>query len=489
WDETTAGEMASQMNLIINKSPVQLGQQLLRLGLFQQSSINSIVLDVVYSDDNSSIKQNNKLVFLLGDQLDQLFDPLTEYSPESTDKIYKPPNKPLSFYQNSRLISIFNDSNLISSICQELLTVQTNFTINLVNFLQNFVIPLRIKVLEHGIDKLPISKLNSIFPPTIDEVTRINCIFLDALKSAQPYGSFEIIKACGTSIPYFYKAYMRHEAATRNFNDQLSSFLDNFHHQIPERIDTSYFTKRRIETIIHGSLNLTKLKLILNRLINEKISHLNTFTINNHKNSLMMKKLISKYYNSSIQTIDSFGNDKLKPYESRVFTPTGKILTELANGWPIDLQYGWVNRRVISIFDCENLMSVDNMKDEITIIFSDHILFLKIIDENYYNQIKKKQRKSRKLRSSPITNIPKLKVSGWADISNVFPSTYNDGVFLQFFVTGNGIKLDPNQPELTQHMRKYKLSDPNKLNDGYKIIELINKAKILNKSSPFHLFK
>lgn len=516
WDETTAGDLASSMQLIVNRVPTQIGEKILDLGYLQQKFSNALMLDIVYVDSEEEIDENNKLVFLLGEQLDQLFDPLTEYSPESTEQVYKVPLEESMVPPED-----INDDELTTSICEELIKVQTNFTKNLVQFLQNFVVPLRIKVLNGEVGSLTISKLNLIFPPTIDEITRINCIFLDSLKVAFPFGSYEILKACGTTIPYFYKAYMRHEAATKNFTFQLNFFFENFAEFLNDtQVDIDNFTKRKIESLIHGSLNLIKLKLILNRLME-----------NNQWNSKIKLKS-EKYYKSSINTIDAFGRDKLKPYNNRVFTPTGKLLTELASGWPVELQYGWLTRRVVSIFGGKNLITNSEYNEDIVIIFSDHILFLTIDDKEYYKKLARKKmsvsmnvdnnknnsndKKSKAsfynlnnasfvkvhepsipdilmhslINQIPLTNLPHLKVSGWADIGDIYPSTYNEGKMIQFFVIGNGIKT--NQPKGIHEIdsiKKYQINDVNKLNNGLKIIDLVNKAKILNKSSPFHLFK
>ncbi|GMM32846.1 Bud3 protein [Saccharomycopsis crataegensis] len=509
WDETTAGDLATSMHLIVNKIPSQIGEKILNLGYLQQKFSNALMLDIVYIDNENEVDKNNKLVFLLGEQLDSLFDPLTEYSPESTEKIYKVPSDPNTLQES-------NDNELTESIVQELVKVQTNFTKNLVQFLQNFVVPLRIKVLNNEIPNMTISKLNLIFPPTIDEITRINCIFLDSLKNASPYGSFEVLKACGTTIPYFYKAYMRHEAATKNFTQQLSYFFENYSAYLKPSaggdkpfIDIEYFTKRKIDSLIHGSLNLIKLKLILNRLME------------NSQWSASLRLRTEKYYKSAINTIDAFGRDKLKPYNNRVFTPTGKLLTELASDWPTELQYGWLTRRVVAIFGGKNLLCNSFYDEDIIIIFSDHILFLAIDDKDFY----RKQRDLTKSDNSdfpspgfyqhsndsnfkvhepsipdvlmhslinqiPLANIPRLRVSGWADIGDVYPSTYNEGKMIQFFVLGSGIRK-PSTTSSTnvESIKKYQINDVNKLNNGLKLIDLVNKAKILNKSSPFHLFK
>ncbi|ODV96301.1 hypothetical protein PACTADRAFT_49666 [Pachysolen tannophilus NRRL Y-2460] len=493
WDETVAGELANEMKLIDKKTPDELGSKFLELGFLQTSYINAMMLDVLYSNKNQDdINKNNTLVFLLGEQLDQLFDPLTEYSPEPTEKNYTPPPINAQSRHDYDYDYDDNDDDLITSICQELLQVQKNFTVNLVNFLQNYIIPLRIRVLNGSIKGYTASKLNVIFPPTIDEVTRINCIFLDALKSALPFGSFEVVKAAGMTIPYFYKAYMRHEAATKNFNSNLNNFLKNLK-KLGINEDLTY-TKRKIESIIHNSLNLTKIKLILKRLVENK-----------HWDPKGKQKVL-EYYKSATETIDSFGKDKLKPYTNRVFTPTGKILTELANGWPIDLQYGWLTRRVVAIYDVENLKTNDFKKNEILIIFSDHLLFLKIDDDNYYLKDLTNSEKANDehyykpsisdilmhslINEVPIDNkLPHLTVNGYCKINNAYISSYHNDECIKIFINDeDGILHNDNQA--SDFTRFYKILNTQYFeNKSHRIIELLNKAKVLNKEQPFHLFK
>lgn len=467
WDETRAGKLANEMTLIDTKKPSDLGFQMMNLGYLQTQYINSVVADIVYTNKTQlDIEENNSLVFSVGDQLDQLFDPLTEYSPEPTEKVYQPPNT----VQN-------HDSKLMSSICQELLQVQKNFTTKLVEFLQNFILPLRIKVLNGAIPGYTTSRLNTVFPPTIDEVTRINCIYLDALKLAIPYGSFEMIKASGMTIPYFYKACMRHELAIKNFNESLKVFLNDLHRNgIPEDLN---YTKQKIESVIHGSLNLTKIKMILNRLAKCQENDWNSNQLNQ----------VPHYLASSIETIDSFAKDNLVPYQHRVFTPTGKILTELANGWPEELQYGWLTRRVVAIYDVENVSPNNGyLKDQVLIIFSDLVLFLTVLeqqnDSNFHRPSISDILMHSLINESPLKNIPLLAVNGWCDIRNVHVSTYLDDELLKFVV--NDEKGILNFNNMYENTRYYKLSV---LKKGSKVIELVNKAKILDKTQPFHLFK
>ncbi|ODV84356.1 hypothetical protein CANARDRAFT_29230 [[Candida] arabinofermentans NRRL YB-2248] len=471
WDETIAGELASRMHLIDSQKPEQIGDYLLSLGYTQpHKTINSYVADVIYSndqDDERIADANNELAFLLGEQMDNLFDPLTEYSPEPTEKAYRPPSEP-SDYQS------IDDDILVKSVCNELVKVQTNFTVLLVQFLQKFLIPLRVQVLEGKIKNLTTARLNQIFPPTIDEVTRINCIFLDMLQLASPYGSFELLKACGTTIPYFYKAQMRHEAATKNFQSNFEGFLMDLKQSGFD--NDMVYDKRTIESIIHSSLNLPKLQMVLNRLMETK------------KWPEHMKVPVEEYYQSCVKTVMAFGTDKLKPYNHRIFTPTGKILTELASDWPAELQYGWLTRRVVAIFDVQDMLSESIKNNGAIIIFSDHVLFLDIVDDHYYANLLNDKEKAGEIihkpsiadilmhslvNEVPFSNLPMMKVSKWSSIDKITAQHYNhsDSSYVQFLDdTSIGVyKID-------------KFS-------GHYVIEILNKAKILNKSQPFHLFR
>ncbi|CDK27634.1 unnamed protein product [Kuraishia capsulata CBS 1993] len=463
WDETDSGELAGRFVLVDKQTPSDSGDQIFKLGYFQSKLVNSLLVDVVYdnaSGDDTLTDKNNKLAFLLGEQLDNLFDPLTEYSPEPTERVYVPPS-----------VIAVDDDVLVKSICQELIRVQTNSTVSLVSFLQKFIIPLRIKVLEGKMPDWTTSKLNQIFPPTIDEVTRINCIFLDALKLTQGE-SFEVMKACAMTLPYFYKAYMRHEAATKNFHRSLESFFA----EAPEEIVANRtYDRHMIESVVHSSLSLAKIKIILGRLVDTKV----------WKQAQLEE--VHSYYDNVCNIIDSFGTDKLKPYNNRVFTPTGKLLTELASGWPSELHYGWLNRRVVAVFDVEYLMEPSMYNSGLVILFSDHMVFLQIVDDEYYyiehsgsDALLYKPSIADMMMHSLInevplsSDIPKLKVSYWTDVSNVFASSYDEG---------ESVCL-----KIEDEVKLLRIKNT-RLRSGEYVVDLINKAKVLNKTQLFHLFK
>ncbi|CAB4256552.1 similar to Saccharomyces cerevisiae YCL014W BUD3 Protein involved in bud-site selection and required for axial budding pattern [Maudiozyma barnettii] len=464
YDNVHAGQLASSFTEFKSISPSLLGQRVISKGLLDQHNVKSTLLDVIYQSKESTIELNNRLVFHLGEQLEQLFNPITEYSPEQTEYGYKAPESDTPTEE---------DSPLIKAICNELLEVQSNFTFNLVEFLQKFLITLRVQVLNSDIEGLSTVKLNRLFPPTIDEVTRINCIFLDSLKSATPYGSFEVLKACNLTIPYFYKAYTRHEAATKNFSKDIKLFMRNFGDIMP---NNDIYTEMKLETIIKGPQEkLLKLKLILDRLYKKK------------EWSKENLKAAGKYYNNIIDIINSFGHldAPMSSYNTRVFTPSGKILTELAKGWPVELQYKWLKRRIVGVFDIVG--ACEPSKRKLLVIFSDYIVFLNILDyQKYYTSDKsnKKPLISDILMNSLINElplppkIPKLEVEKYCYINEIHTSVTNNNI-IRFDAIG--------AKEKGPFSVICKLAS--KTNNATYIADLITKAKILEKDTAFHLFK
>ncbi|SCU90789.1 LAME_0E10044g1_1 [Lachancea meyersii CBS 8951] len=461
YDPTTAGDLANNCELIGFCSPADVGKSLDRLGFLQDHHINSFLLDVVYEQKPSAIDANNELVFHLGDQLEQLFDPLAEYSPEQTEIIYKPPEDHTNLEK---------DDPMVSSVCNELLQVQTKFTLSLVEFLQKFLIPLRIEVANDEIDGLSIPKLNRLFPPTIDEVTRINCIFLDALKASSSYGSQEVLNACSITIPYFYKAYTRHEAATKSFSKHIRPFMAKFQDKLPSR---DIYSRLKMETIIKSPQEIVlKMKLILDRLWSNK------------RWAPENAELAEARYSTTCDIIDSFGADErpLSTYSARVFTPSGKLLTELAKGWPTELQYNWLKRRVVGVFDVMD--SNDNTQRNILVIFSDYIVVLNVIDTGSYydNFAAKKPLLSDVLMNSLINEVPlppkvpKLQVANFFYIDNVIASTFGKDM----------IRIDHVEPSNASAVA-FKIISSSLT--GSDVVDLIVKAKVLEKETAFHLFR
>lgn len=225
WDETTAGALAASLIPATGKFPDQIGTAVIDSGILQPKFIRSVVIDIIYQDLDTTNDSNNELVYLFGNQLEHLFDPLSEYSPEPTEMLYSPPARQQALRPG--------DDKIVQSVCKELYSLQSHFTTDLLCFLQDYLIPLRVKALGGELPELTIRKLNMIFPPTIDEVVRVNNILYEALDAAINYGSYEVLKACGISIPYFYKACMRHEAATRNFTQIINENYDFLKAQAP----------------------------------------------------------------------------------------------------------------------------------------------------------------------------------------------------------------------------------------------------------------
>lgn len=462
YDPTHAGDLASACDQIEEKEKtVEIGRELLSLGFFQDRRINSALLDVIYEYNETVSESNNKLVFHLGQQLEQLFNPLTEYSPEQTEYTYKPPADEQSTEE---------DDSLVKAISRELLDLQTNFTLNLVEFLQKFVIALRVQVLNGEIDGLSTVKLNRLFPPTIDEVTRINCIFLDSLKSATSFGSLEVLKACSITIPYFYKAYTRHEAATKHFNKDIKLFLRNFSDKIPL---SDVFTEMKIDSLIKGPQEkLLKIKLIIDRLYASK------------KWKLENEGEAKKCYDNVIEVIDSFGRLEapLSSYSSRVFTPSGKILMELAKGWPAELQYKWLKRRVVGVFDM--IDPNDSTKEKLLVIFSDYLMFLDVteVHDNYGSIRFNKPSISDILMNSLVNEVPLPSTMPQLRVSNY---CYIDEAIVTLF-GNNCLRFDAfrgaNSFAVTLRVQRKSVS-------ASTIADLVTKAKILEKDTAFHLFK
>lgn len=529
WDETNAGYLASKMNLLIDKRPNEFGNKLLQMGLLQNHHLKSYLLDIVYdntSNEPGITEDNNKLVYLLGDQLDQLFDPLLEYSPEILETSYNTPNA------TSYEPSVLTGNDKISAITQELLQIQTNFTMGLVNLLQNFIIPLRIHVLTNADPKSTnnnngISKINQIFPPTIDEITRINCVLHDSLTRAKPFGYVEIIKVFGMILPYFYKPFIRHEANLKNFKPRFDRFYGKYNSKVfsNSNINKGEFSKNYIDSIITGSLlELPKMKLVLIRLYDNIRRELTRCSGSHNEQDEI--SVIDYYYSTAINIIDAFGgedNEISQQHEidnkgheransrQRIFTPTGKILTELASNWPAELQYGWLTRKVIGIFELKSVKPNNEYyyDNEILIIFSDTLLFLRIVDDNYY--VKENIDNNLNFLSIPdvlmhslvnekplptLSQFPTMEVSYWCSINDINVTTYksfssstsSEENFLRFFdYKGNGFKGDFSN-ELSKNYELINTDNKN-VTTGNEVIELINKAKILFKNQPFHLFR
>lgn len=468
WDETTAGTLASTMQPAYARFPADIGNTVLDSGILKPKFIKSTVIDIVYQNSPETNDINNALVYLFGHQLEHLFDPLAEYSPEHTEMLYTPP----SYAPVERS----SDNEVVRNVCQELFSIQSHFTTNLLNLLQDYLIPLRVKVLAGEIPGMDMRQLNVIFPPTIDEIVRVNNIFYEALALALPYGSYEMIKACGISIPYFYKACMRHEAATRNFSTNLRGCMDTIqkHAGFSNR-----FTINSIESIIHCSLHLTKIKLVLDRLVKSP-----TWREDERSN-------VKEFYQSAVGTIDSFGRESfISPYNNRIFTPTGKLLVEISKGWPKELEYGWINRRVVTIFDAIDVMYGEDDTCSIVFIFTDSIVIIRPTEPLSMTSESGIHKPSiadmlthSMVNSVPLPNLPELDVVGWAPLEDVYMAEFGGPMDLAMYVTGGGLNTGS---KATSHFKILKLVRPEV--NANTIVNCISKAKIMNKTQPFHLF-
>lgn len=466
WDETTAGTIASRMVPATGKFPADIGQAVIDSGLLHPKFIKSTVIDIIYQDSHATNDLNNELVYLFGHQLEHLFDPLAEYSPEPTEMLYTPPSYPPILRPS--------DTEFVQKVCQELFTLQSNFTSDLLSMLQDFLIPLRVRVLGGELPGINMRTLNLIFPQTIDEIVRVNNILFEALNLAMPYGSYEVIKACGISIPYFYKACMRHEAATRNF---AANLRENMEVLTSAGRTSGRFTVNRMESIIHCSLHLTKIKMVLDRLIN---------IVDWREEEL---RNVDEFYQSAVGTIDSFGREtSVSPYDNRIFTSTGKLLVEISKGWPKELEYGWINRRVVTIFDAADVMKRDTVFN-VVFIFTDSVVIVKpteavsmTSDSGIHKPSIADMLMHSMVNSMPLPNLPELQVVGWAPIEDVYMAEFGHAQNLAMYITGSGLSMGNKM----SHLQIYKLIRPEVT--AFSIVNYVSKAKIMNKTQPFHLF-
>ncbi|GEQ70461.1 hypothetical protein JCM33374_g4138 [Metschnikowia sp. JCM 33374] len=429
--------------------------------------------------------------------MEQLFDPLLEYSPQALDYSYVPPAAPKE--------SPYPETQEIGQVIEELFNVQTNFTMDLVSLLQDFIIPLRVNVLADVSESTDGSmKVNAVFPPTIDEITRINCILNNTLKIAIGFGYPEVFKVLASILPFFYKAFARHQANIMCFHARFEKFLRHNRSYAFENedINKNNYTPKIVENIILGSLfELPKLKLIIKRLYDLVVSE-NLKASNFESSNLDTQENIDDYYRAIIETIDSLGfggpdsaKDSLK---SRIFTPSGKLLTELATEWPEELQYGWMNRKVLAIYELKNVMpSVKNESgSEALIIFSDHLLFLDVIHAtNEESTLSLPDVLMNSLiNQKPLPNLenfPQLKVKYWCDIEQILAKSYeaDRGQNLTLIAYGDNCFHSKGISESIVSVSYSVQSNGDSITICNNIISHICKAQILHKCSPFHLFK
>lgn len=500
WDETNAGNLASQMKVLVGRTPEELGLELLSLGALQDHFISSTVVDVVYNNRNSpegtkTVDENNKIVTLLGNQVNHLFDPLLEYSHKTLDYDYIPPHDPS--------LPMLHHNRIVGAILKELLDVQTHCTMDLVCILQDFIIPLRVDVLNASPKStLGISKINVVFPPTIDEITRVNCIAHDALTKALHYGYMEVFKVLTIMLPYFYSAFVRHQANLSKFHSNYSKFVQHNHQYVFESKDINKggYTVRGVETVISGSIfELPRMKLIVKRLYEniakERAADENLANVEDTESDQL-----TQYYNVIMEIIDSFGYNETdaKMSKQRVFTPTGKLLTELATGWPTELQYGWMDRKVVGILELTNVLNQrsENPVKEVLVIFSDHLLFVEIEEKSNQKSVLllPEVLMNSLINAKPLpkfSHFPNLRVKFWCDIDNLAVRSYEDGDshFLSFTTYGTNNFRDKDACNFL-NVQNYKVSSGEEPSATcQEAMDLISKAQILSKSVPFHLFK
>lgn len=488
WDETNAGALASSMDVLTGKVPSALGDQLLSLGMLQEHWIPSTLMDVVYDsktplNGEKTIEENNKLVFALGKQMDQLFDPLLEYSPQAMDYHYTAPQNPQP--------TLLHANAQVEKVLNELYDVQANYAMDLIAILQDLINPLRAKVLSTN-SSVGIQKVNLIFPPTVDEICRINCILHDSLTRAKQYGYVEIFQVFENILPYFYKAFVRHEANLRNFHSRLAKFLEKESKLLDSPdINRGKFSARTIEAIVSGSiLELPRIKLILKRLQStielEKSKLQNFENIEDHEQTL-----VTKAFETCVQIIDSFGykeEQDEKPISNRVFTPSGKLLTEIATEWPVELQYGWINRKVIGVHELKEVISTP-AHSQILIIFSDSILFLDVFHTGDSSSILVPSVLMNSLVNEKplprLSQFPLLKVKFWCSISDVLIKGYlhDEDNYVSFMAFGESGFKDRNGLQLNS-MQNFKVLDGGEET----LMASIQKAKVLHKVTSFHLF-
>lgn len=534
WDETSAGALASRFHLCDTKYPSEIGNRVLELGGLEPKCLKTLGLDVVYEDSDTTIEQSNELVYLLGEQMERLFDPLAEYTPEFAENIYVPPTS--SYSKAQRMAA--DDPELVKSICQELYLVQSHFHLDLMDFIHDFLVPLRIAVLEEAslanqeLDAGP-ATINSIFPPTIDEIARANSLLYDALQQALPFGSLETLKSCGMTIPYFYKACLRHEAATKNITASLAVRGKLIYSRVSEEAARKY-TIRRIESILACGGHLLRIRLVLERLV---AACTQNKVWKDHE-----LVLANEYYDSACGTIDAFARQQSAgSYERHVFTRSGRLLVEIASDWPKELEFGWLSRRVVSIFDAQALLHNSSAgtttsasaarprthtrtsheqtrtlttafnRTHIVIVFTDYIVIIEterpislVSASGIHIPSVADMLMHSMINEVPLKNVPAMRVIAWIEIGNVYAAEYSGdpgqlstpesvkqgSSYLSIFTpTGfhRPASARAKRGSIGENIALYKLV--RKDNSAGKIVELIVKAKVVAKTQPFHLFR
>ena len=499
-DETTAGDIANKMDLVHEITPQEIGHRLLDLGLIQSSALTSFVADVIYDDvTNGSPDVANSMdtaiLKFIGKKLDLRCDLFSIYSPDVIESTYEVPKE----YNGTFLFR----RTLVDLIVQELITVQSNSSSTLTRLLEKLILPLRsyLRCLNSG-DVSPI--VNTVFPPTIDEISRVSSILNDAIKKASNFGYREIFKALATLLPYYYEASVRHEASLKEFAPTLRTFFDLSYKRFlyDPKLNPESFTINEIDSTIIGSLlELLRLKLIIERLW-KKIMEEKIDSKCDIEGDLDLQETKS-FFMQAVEIINAFGiNPPGLGQRGRTFTPSGKMLTEVATNWPFELYYGWLTRRIVGIFELKNITSYkDNHFFEILVVFSDLVLFLKIIEESFYQKCEKHQETlspSHMLLHSLVNRIPigsstlpKMEVSCYAPVDDIGATTYCSKSIDTFepkeyvrLITKKkeGFYTNCAYPVYCAHYEVLTPQEPRRKKvQALQIIELINKAKLLSK--------
>ena len=488
WDETNAGGLASNMRLMDRYPPSELGERLLALGLLQTLNMASICVDVVYDNVNSGervVAQNNALASIFGTHIDQLFDPVLDYSPQAIEHVYTPPSSP--FFEP------LLENTAIGDVMKELIAVQRKYTTGLLDILQDLIIPFRTCVDVDMIKQLLSAgtRADQVFLRTIDEIARINCVLHISLKSALPHGYTEVFKVLGGHIPYLYNAFVRHYANIRQYNQKYIRFLEQ--HGVLENsfVNQKSYSLQHVKSIVSGCLyELPRLKLVIMRLYRLILSE--------------QKKLSTKYefdntqldrdYRTVIETIDALGFEENESLTKRlIISPEGRLLVDLAKDWPEDLRCDWSTRKVVAVHE---LVASFSREQQILVVFTDKLLFLSV---TYRARAHKGVRWADVLMNSLINKIPlpdlphkpKLTVKYWCAIDRILAKSFDrvDGKCLSLTAYGGNYFKRHGSHKPTYSLLYDLLEDPDVLVTYNKIAESITKAQILGKSTSFHLFK
>lgn len=464
-DESSAGALGSKFRLVHGKFPGQMGSRMIDAGLISPKQVGSTLLDIVYEDSDLTIDQNNELVYLLGEQLEQLFDPLSEYSPEPAEKVYVPPSE-----EPKPGTGLDSETKQVQDLCEKLYLQQARSRGEVLDFLQTTLIPLRVEVLKGSFPNLTIARLNTVFPPTIDELFRVNNIFYQALRSAVPFGAFEVVKACGATIAYFFRACMRHEAATSN-SDQLLSELLNDQPEVQRFLRSP---PSEIRDIIKNHYNqLSTIRNTLDELIKTK------------RWSIAERHQVNEFYAVTTETVNAFdpSHNKGNLIANGIMT-SGNVLSSMCRNWPQALNKDAENRRVVTIFDAVDILEPnESIRDlhMVFVVFSDVLLVCRpseSIPSTSHSGLHIPSVGDMLLHAmlneaTIDRELPSLEVVSWSPILDVHFASFDRSQHL--FVVSPSM------------VGSYQLSQPG--SNAASLVSLLAKAKITTKTRPFHLFR